>query len=42
MAIQLHIMAESFTIYGSRSRQPVQNLLVTPVYVRGYIQKFPD
>jgi len=33
IAIQLHSVAESCTICGSRSRRPVQKLLDTPSYV---------
>jgi hypothetical protein len=33
IAIQLHLVAESFIICGSRSRRPVRKLLVTPSYV---------
>jgi hypothetical protein len=32
IVIQLHLMAESCTIYSTRSRQPVQKLLDTPSY----------
>jgi hypothetical protein len=32
IAIQLHLGAESYTIYSSRSRRPVQKLLDTPSY----------
>jgi hypothetical protein len=34
IAIQLHLVAESFTICGSRSRRPVRKLLETPSYSR--------
>jgi hypothetical protein len=33
IAIQLHLVAESCTIYSSRSRRPVRKLLDTPSYV---------
>jgi hypothetical protein len=33
IAIQLHIMAESYTICSSRSRRPVRKLLDTPSYI---------
>jgi hypothetical protein len=33
IAIQLHLVAESYTICRSRSRQPVQKLLDTPSYI---------
>jgi hypothetical protein len=33
IAIQLHLVAESFTICSSCSRQPVQKLLDTPLYL---------
>jgi hypothetical protein len=32
IAIQLHLMAESYTISSSRSRRPVRKLLDTPSY----------
>jgi len=32
IAIQPHLVAESYTICSSRSRRPVRNLLVTPSY----------
>jgi hypothetical protein len=32
-AIQLHLVAEKFTICSSRSRRPVRKLLVTPSYI---------
>jgi hypothetical protein len=32
IAIQLHLVAESCTIYSSRSRRPVRKLLDTPSY----------
>jgi hypothetical protein len=32
IAIQLHLVAECCTIYGSRSRRPVRKLLDTPSY----------
>jgi hypothetical protein len=32
IAIQLHLVAESCTIYSSRSRRPVRELLDTPAY----------
>jgi hypothetical protein len=32
IAIQLHLVAESSAICGSRSRQPVRKLLDTPFY----------
>jgi hypothetical protein len=32
IAIQLHLVTESFTIYSSRSRRPVRKLLDTPSY----------
>jgi len=32
IAIQLHLVAESYTICSSRSRQPVRKLLNTPSY----------
>jgi hypothetical protein len=32
IAIQLHLVAESFTICSSRSRRPVRKLLDTPSY----------
>jgi hypothetical protein len=34
IAIQLHLVAESCTIYSSRSRRPVRKLLDTPSYIR--------
>jgi hypothetical protein len=33
IAIQLHLVAESFTICSSRSRRPVRKLLDTPLYM---------
>jgi hypothetical protein len=33
ITIQLHLVAESFTICSSRSRRPVRKLLDTPSYV---------
>jgi hypothetical protein len=33
IAIQLHLVAESCTIFSSRSRWPVQKLLDTPSYL---------
>jgi hypothetical protein len=33
IAIQLHLVAESCTICSSHSRQPVQKLLDTPLYI---------
>jgi hypothetical protein len=33
IAIQLHTVAESCTIYSSRSRLPVRKLLGTPFYI---------
>jgi len=33
IAIQLHLVAESYTICSSRSRQPVRKLLDTPLYI---------
>jgi len=33
IAIQLHLVAESFTICSSHSRQPVRKLLDTPSYM---------
>jgi hypothetical protein len=33
IAIQLHLVAESFTIYSSRLRRPVRKLLDTPSYI---------
>jgi hypothetical protein len=33
IAIQLHLVAESFTICGSRSRRPVRKLLDTTSYL---------
>jgi hypothetical protein len=30
--IQLHLVAESYTIYSSRARRPVRELLDTPSY----------
>jgi hypothetical protein len=35
IAIQLHLVAESCTICGSRSRRPVRKLLDTPSYQAG-------
>jgi len=32
ITIQVHLVAESFTIHSSRSRQPVRKLLDTPSY----------
>jgi len=32
IAIQLHLVAESCTIWSSRSRWPVRKHLVTPLY----------
>jgi len=32
IAIQLHLVAESYTICSFHSRQPVQKLLDTPLY----------
>jgi len=37
IAIQLHLVAESYTICSSRSRLPVRNLLVTPSYVEVHV-----
>jgi hypothetical protein len=34
IAIKLHLVAESYTICSSRSRQPVRKLLYTPSLVR--------
>jgi hypothetical protein len=36
IAIQLHLVAESFTIFSSRSRRPVRKLLDTPSYYSVY------
>jgi hypothetical protein len=33
MAIQLHLVAESYTICSSRTRRPVRKLLDSPSYV---------
>jgi len=33
IAIQLHLVAESYTICSSRSRRPVRRLLDTPSYI---------
>jgi len=32
IAIQLHVVAESYTVCSSRSRRPVRKLLDTPSY----------
>jgi hypothetical protein len=31
IAIQLHLVAENYTIYSSRSRRPARKLLATPI-----------
>jgi hypothetical protein len=36
IAVQLHLVAESFTIYGSRSRRPVRKLLDILSYIGSY------
>jgi len=40
IAMQLHLLAENYTICSSHSRQPVPKLLVTPSYdiFRGWTQ----
>jgi hypothetical protein len=38
IAIQLYLVAESYTICGSRSRRPVRKLLNTPSYLYTKIQ----
>jgi hypothetical protein len=40
IAIQLHLVPESYTICSSRSRQPVRKLLDTPSYVRVFMKPF--
>jgi len=33
IAIQFHLVAETCTIFSSRSRRPVRKLLVTPSFI---------
>jgi len=42
ITIQLHLMAESYTICSSRSRRPFWKLLDTPSYLPAYGYVFDD
>jgi hypothetical protein len=41
IAIKLHLVAESCTVYNSRARRPVRKLLDTPSYFIESLDRIP-